>query len=148
MESTVRKYKYIKTQSDAVLHFLQTMDIEMLDAVLVSIIDMIEDFSDKDYFIKRLRLVFNEFIQSGDTFLQRYPGKCNSDTCTFRRSTGFTFVGNHSGNYIDLVMCIFKGEVLTIHECTSFKCSNENILKNRCIEIDERGEIDDDVLPF
>jgi hypothetical protein len=34
MESNIQTYKDIKTQSDAVLHFLQHLDIEMVDSVL------------------------------------------------------------------------------------------------------------------
>jgi hypothetical protein len=34
MGSNIQTYKHIKTQSDAVLHFLQRLDIEMIDSVL------------------------------------------------------------------------------------------------------------------
>lgn len=36
MTPDIQKYKHIRTQSDALLHFLQTMDIEMIDSVLES----------------------------------------------------------------------------------------------------------------
>lgn len=145
MESTIRNYKHIVTQSDAVLHFLQNLDIEMIDSVLESN-RTYQDFP-KHTFIQKLDRAIDEFIQSGDTYLQIYPGVCNSKTCNFQ-CKGFTFIGNNSGNYFDLIIDIKEGIVQDMYECIHFKCADENIVKNKCIEIDEIGDIDDDDLPF
>ncbi|HMU97344.1 MAG TPA: hypothetical protein PLC61_00515 [Chitinophagales bacterium] len=139
MESKIQTYKDIKTQSDAVLYFLQHLDIEMIDSVLEPN-RTYQDF-EKGVFIKKLDCALDEFIQSGDTYLNRYSGQCNSESCNFK-CKGFTFIGNHSGNYFDLIVDIKEGVVLDIYECIRFKCFEESIVKNKRIEIDKMA------LPF
>ena len=129
----------MKTQSDAVLHFLQHLDIEMIDAVLEP--NRTYQNYDKHIFIQHLGYAIDEFILSGDTFLQRYPGQCNSESCNFK-CDGFTFVGNNSGNYFNLIIEIEEGVVQDIHECSTFKCFSQLVSKNKRIIIDKS------VLPF
>lgn len=123
----------IKTQADAVLHFLQQLDIEMLDSILEEN-RTYQDF-EKYVFLEKLEYTFAEFIQDGDTFLNRYPGFCDSKNCNYK-CKGFTFIGNNSSNYIDLIVDIKDGVVVDIYECTLFKSINETVSKNRRIEID------------
>ena len=118
MDRDIQKYEDIKTQSDAVLHFLQHMDIEMIDSILESN-RTYQDF-EKNTFVQKLGYALDEFIQSGDTYLNRYPGQCNSEICNFK-CKGFTFIGNHSGNYFDLIIDIKEGVVHDIYECSLFK---------------------------
>ena len=132
MESNTQTYKYIKTQSDAVLHFLQQLDIEMIDAVLEPN-RTYQDF-EKNIFVQKLGYALDEFIKSGDTYLNRFPGHCNLEICNYK-CKGFTFIGNNSGNYFDLIIDIKEGVVHDIHECRVFKCFNEIVSKNRYIEI-------------
>ena len=124
----------IKTQSDAVLHFLQHLDIEMIDSVLVPN-RTYQDF-EKHTFIQKLGYALDELIQSGDTYLNRYPGQFNSEICNFK-CKGFTFMGNNSGNYFDLIIDIKEGVVQDIYECSLFKCFNQLVSKNKRIEIDK-----------
>ena len=139
MESNIQTYKDIKTQSDAVLHFLQHLDIEMIDCILESN-RTYQDF-EKNIFVQKLGYALDEFIQSGDTYLNRYPGQCNSEICNFK-CKGFTFIGNHSGNYFDLIIDIKEGIVHDIYECSLFKSFDKLVFKNKCIEIDKSA------LPF
>lgn len=133
MERNIKTYQDIKTQSDAVLHFLQHLDIEMIDSILESN-RTYQDF-EKNIFVQKLGYALDEFIQSGDTFLNRYPGQCNSEICNFK-CKGFTFIGNHSGNYFDLIIDIQEGVIHDIYECSKFKALNSNIDKRKRIEID------------
>ena len=139
MESNIQTYKDIKTQSDAVLHFLQHLDIEMIDSVLEPN-RTYQDF-EKNTFVQKLGYALDEFIQSGDTYLNRFPGQCNSEICNFK-CKGFTFIGNHSGNYFDLIIDIKEGIVHDIYECSLFKSFDKLVFKNKCIEIDKSA------LPF
>ncbi len=123
----------IKTQADAVLHFLQQLDIEMLDSILEEN-RTYQDF-EKPVFLQKLEYAFDEFTEDGDTFLNRYPGFCDSKNCNYK-CKGFSFIGNNSNNYIDLIVDIKDGVVVDIYECTLFKSSNETVSKNRRIEID------------
>jgi hypothetical protein len=122
-----------------VLHFLQHLDIEMIDSVLESN-RTYQDF-EKNTFVQKLGHALDEFIQSGDTYLSRFPGQCNSEICNYK-CKGFTLIGNNSGNYFDLIIDIKEGVVQDIHECSLFKCFNQIISKNNRIEIDKSA------LPF
>jgi hypothetical protein len=134
MESNIQTYKDIKTQSDAVLHFLQHLDIEMIDSVLEPN-RTYQDF-EKNIFVQKLGYALDEFIQSNDTYLNRLPGQCNSEICNYK-CKGFTFIGNNSGNYFDLIIDIKEGVVQDIYECSEFKCFGQKVSKNKCIEIDK-----------
>lgn len=124
----------IKTQADAALHFIQQLDIEMLDSILEE--DRTYQDFEKHVFLQKLEYAFDEFIQDGDTFLNRYQGFCDSKNCNYK-CKGFTFIGNNSSNHIDLIVDIKDGVVVDIYECTLFKSSNETVSKNRRIEIDK-----------
>jgi hypothetical protein len=132
MKSKIKKHKKIKTQSDAVLHFLQQLDIEMIDSVLEPN-RTYQDF-EKHIFIQKLGGALDEFIQSGDTCLNRYPGHCNFGECNYK-CKGFTFIGNNSGNYFDLIINIEKGVVQDIYECGVFKCHKKIASRNKLIKI-------------
>lgn len=134
MDSNIQTYKDIKTQSDAVLHFLKNLDIEMIDLILEPN-QTYQDF-DKHIFVKKLGGALDEFIQSGDTYLIIYPGQCNSKICNYK-CKGFTFIGNNSGNYFDLIIDIKDGIVQDIYECTVFKNLNNIGIKNKQIKIDK-----------
>lgn len=139
MESNIQKYKHIKTQSDAVLHFLQHLDIEMIDSVLEP--DRTYQDFEKHSFIQKLGSALNEFIQSGDTYLHCYPGHCNSKICNYK-CKGFSFIGNHSGNYFDLIVDVKDGIVQDMYECTDFNAAIGNVDRKR------RIKIDDSTIPF
>lgn len=122
------------TQSDVVLHFLQQLDIEMIESVLEP--NRTYQNFDKYTFVQKLGVALDEFMQSGDTFLLRYPGFCNAKTCKYKYK-GFTFIGNNSGNFFNLIVDIKDGVVQDIFECKKFKCLSQIVSKNICIEIDK-----------
>ncbi|MBN8833449.1 MAG: hypothetical protein BGO53_10295 [Sphingobacteriales bacterium 39-19] len=134
MESKIQKYKDIKTQFDAVLYFLQQLDIEMIDTLLEEN-RTYQDF-EKPFFISLLGAALDEFIQAGDTFLQRYPGFCNAKNCNYK-CNGFTFIGNYSGNYFNLIFDIQEGVVQDMYECPTFKCLEPGLLRNNLVEIEK-----------
>lgn len=134
MESNIKTYKNIKTQSDAVLHFLQHLDIEMIDSILEPN-RTYQDF-EKNIFIQKLGFALDDFIKSNDTYLKSYLGQCNSEICNFK-CKGFTFNGNNSGNYFDLIVDIKDGVVQDIYECYDFKTFDSSITKNKRIKIDK-----------
>jgi hypothetical protein len=94
-----------------------------------------QDF-EKPVFIRKLDYALEEFIQAGDTFLHRHNGFCNSENCHYK-CKGFTFIGNNSGHYFDLIIDINDGVVQDIYECTEFKCFETSLSKNKHIEIDK-----------
>ena len=123
-----------KTQADALLYFLQRLDI----ANVSNFLDDTRTYQnfEKFLFIEKLRDVLDELIQEGDTYLNSYAGVCNSKTCNFN-CKGFSFVGHQSENYFDLIIDIKDGVVLDIYECFSLKCDNQDINKNEYIVLDK-----------
>ena len=66
----------LKTQADAIIYFLQRLDITMIKNIL----DDNRNYQDfeKPLFIKKLDVALDEFIQVGDTYLNKYSGFCNA----------------------------------------------------------------------
>jgi len=120
MCSKSKRHRRIKTHSDAVLYYIQRMDIEMLDFLLKP--DRTYQKLNKPVFIEKLRDAFRDFKKAGDTFLLRRKGYCNSHRCNFK-AKGFRFVGNHSGHYFNLIIAVQKDEVQDIFECLFLKNS-------------------------
>ncbi len=88
MKVEIQKYNNLKTQADAVIHFLQVMDVEMVSDILDSN-RTYQDF-EKSLFIHKLGNALNKFLEAGDTFLNCHSGFCNSELCNYR-CTGFSF---------------------------------------------------------
>jgi hypothetical protein len=127
----------LKTQTDALLYFLQHLDIAMVSSVLED--KRIYQNFGKPLFIKKLKDALDEFIEAGDTYLNRYKGSCNSKSCNYK-CKGYSFVGNNSGNYFDLIIDVKDGVVNDIYECFSFKCEDEGIHKNEHIVVDKSDD--------
>ena len=127
----------LKIQVDALLYFLQHLDIAMVSSVLEDK-RTYQNFG-KPLFIKKLEDALDEFIEAGDTYLNRYKGSCNSKSCNYN-CKGYSFVGNNSGNYFDLIIDVKDGVVNDIYECFSFKCEDEEIHKNEHIVVDKSDD--------
>lgn len=123
----------LETQEDAVLYFLQRLDCAMVSDVLDDG-RTYQNFT-KPLFIKKLDVALDAFIAAGDTYLNRYKGTCNSQKCNFN-CAGYSFVGNTSGNYFDLIIDIRDGIVQDIYECSDFNCDSTSVVKRRRIELD------------
>lgn len=124
----------LKTQVEAILYFLQRLDIDMVSSVLEDT-RTYQDFA-KPLFIKKLDNALDKFIEAGDTYLNRYKGSCDSKSCNYK-CKGYSFIGNNSGNYFDLIIEVKDELVNDIYECLSFKCEDEGIHKNENILIDK-----------
>ena len=124
----------LKTQVEAMLYFLQSLDIDMVSSVLEDT-RTYQDFA-KPLFIKKLDNALDKFIEAGDTYLNRYKGSCDSKSCNYN-CKGYSFIGNNSGNYFDLIIEVKDELVNDIYECLSFKCEDEGIHKNENILIDK-----------
>ena len=127
----------LKTQVDAALYFLQRLDIDMVSSVLEDG-RTYQNFA-KPLFIEKLDNALDEFIEEGDTYLNRYEGSCNSKSCNYK-CKGYSFVGNNSRNYFDLIIDVKDGVVNDIYECFSFRCEVEGIHKNKYIVVDKSDE--------
>ena len=107
----------IDTQADAVIYFIQRLDVEMVKDILD---ERTYQGFEKSIFINKLGIAIDEFIESGDTFLDSYNGYCNSKDCNFKCS-GLKFIGNKSGKYMSLIIEIKEDKVVDIYECGNLK---------------------------
>ena len=124
----------LQTQLDAILYFLQRLDIDMLNMILED--DRKYQNFDKPLFIYKLRDAFNKFIEKGNTYLNRHEGFCNAELCNFK-CKGFSFIGNKSGHYFDLIIDSKDGVVHDMYECSSFESCNQNLERSFRITIDK-----------
>jgi hypothetical protein len=90
-----------------------------------------------------LRLVFIEFKANLDHFLYLAAGKCNG--CDKSKS-GFSFIGNNSGNYFTLIFDIEYNKILDLYECSNLKMATKTIKLNERIFIVK--DFSESELPF
>ena len=132
MKAEILNKKDLSSQADAVIYFLQRLDIEMVNDILEDN-RTYQDF-EKAIFIHKLGDAFDEFIKFGDAFLNCYSGSCNSKLCNYK-CRGFSFIGNHSGNYLDMIIEIKEGIVQDMYECSEFKMYGPSVTKNERVKI-------------
>ncbi len=128
----------ISNQTQAIQHFIEKMDIEMVDAFLDN--DKTYQDFEKYLFISKLQKVFSTFADLGDTHLLTVEGSCNSCDKT---KTGFTFIGNNSNNYMSIIFDTTDNKINDLYECSDFKNKQTNL------SLKERIYIDNELtLPF
>jgi len=122
----------LTTQRDAIKYFIEKMDIEMIDMILINE-NTYQDLP-KDTFIQKLSSAFNEFKKFGDDFLESYSGHCND---CFEDKTVYTFIGNNSNNYMSILFDNVAGEIKDLAECSDFKTNNPHLKLNERVYLDE-----------
>ena len=129
----VTRVRTINSQADAVLHFLEQMDTEMLNDILHDD-QTYQDFP-KHVFIQKLDGAFEDFKKAGDSLLSRHYGKCSEFGCN-AGCEGFSFVGNKSGKFLNLILEVRYGVVFDIYECSLFETNEIKLSQDLQIYID------------
>ena len=119
--TTIEKNTRAHTLHLSLIHYISQMDIDMIDAILPDTITY-NDVSKKQFIIA-LDLLFNEFKSYGDTRLIQFRGVCQ--ICK-KGYPGFTYIGNHSKNFINIIIELPKRpygniDIADIYDCSSFK---------------------------
>ena len=129
-----KKRNQLATQAEAVLHFICDLDIDMVNELL----DAERTYADlpKARFIEKLGVAFNKFIYAGDESLSLEAGFCSSLDCDNCGSLGYTFVGNISGHFLDLVVVEEEGKIIDIFDCTFLEVDGSSRDRGLRIEID------------
>jgi hypothetical protein len=127
----------LQTQADAVLYYIERLDNDMLKLILDT--DYVNKEFDKKAFINNIANAFVKFSETGNTFLNRYEGKCTSGVCTNSNCTGFSFVGNKTHDFMDLIVKTENDKVIEIFECNQFENENNDLLKNHKVTIDSEA---------
>jgi hypothetical protein len=126
--------KKLDTQAEAVLYFLCRLDIDMVNELL----DPTRTYADlpKARFIEKLGVAFNKFIYAGDESLSLEAGFCSSLDCDNCGSLGYTFIGNVSGHFMDLIVMEEEGKIIDIFDCTYLDVEGSTRNRDLRIEID------------
>jgi hypothetical protein len=124
----------LETQVDAVVYFLQQLDIEMVNDIL----DDGRTYQDfpKAMFIHKLSEAFEKFKSLGNSSLSINKGRCDSIKCSYE-CPGFRFIGNHSNAFFELIFIHEEGIIQDIYECVDFKAEKTNPDLGMRIFIDE-----------
>jgi hypothetical protein len=124
----------LNTQAETVLYFFQRLDIDMLN-LLLDDANTYQDF-EKKVFLKKLDYVFDDLLQVGNTYLNRYDGFCNSEECNFK-CKGYSFVGNVTNDYVDFIFDVRDNRVFDMYECSQFRCDSPPYQVKRYVSIDD-----------
>jgi hypothetical protein len=114
----------INNQASAVIYFMQQLDVEMVEQLL----DSQKQYSDLEWaiFISKLNNVFNIFLAAGDSHLLIKSGTCTADECNNLGCSGYTFKGNNSGYYLDLVVIVKDGIIEDMFDCNILNVGEPN----------------------
>ncbi len=129
-----KRRKKLDTQAEAVLYFLCRLDIDMVNELL----DPERTYADlpKARFIEKLGVALNKFIYAGDRSLSFEAGFCSSLDCDNCGSLGYTFVGDVSGHFMDLIVLEEEGRVTDIFDCTFLEVEGSTRKRGLRVEID------------
>lgn len=115
LTSEQASYPPLRSLSDAVRYFIQSMDIDMLYTLLDDKITY-QDFHRNEFLLK-LERVMEDFKSNGDTFLNAVEGRCGD---CYKEKSGYLFIGNNSKRYMNLLFDLEKGEITDLFECSNF----------------------------
>ena len=124
----------LNTQAETVLYFFQRLDIDMIKMLLDDANTY--QYFEKKVFLKKLDYVFDDLLQAGNTYLNRYDGFCNSEECNFK-CKGYSFVGNVSNDYVDFIIDVRDNRVFDMYECSQFRCDSPPYQVKRHLSIDD-----------
>ncbi len=125
----------ISCQAEAVLHFIEKLDIEMVDDLL----DSERTYSDleKPVFIHKLGNAFDILIEAGDSNLMRSKGVCTGKGCDNIGCSGYTFLGEKSGLFLDLVIIEKDGSIEDIFDCAELDSGASNRKYENRVRVDK-----------
>jgi hypothetical protein len=106
------------TSKEVIIKYFCEMDIEMLEMVL----DDGRTYNDArmEVFLKKVDEVFDKFREGGDSELIVYNGAYRSEFLFNEGDICYTFVGNKSRNYINLIFDERNIDVYDIYQCEEF----------------------------
>jgi len=111
----------IKTQRDAIIYFFESLDADMIGTLLDD--KNVYCDVDKETFVKKLNEVFRTFSCAGNTRLVGFPGvskSARSKRYNYSENEsfahGYSFVGNNSSHFLDLLFVEKGGRVYSIED--------------------------------
>lgn len=144
---------YLKSslsKEELIVKAISEMDFETLEILF----ENISNFDEKKGFLVEINSEFKKFKENKDTQLIAYSGKCGGSFCGNLGSNGYSFTGNISNTFYNLVFEKENGKCKGVCKCYKFNVDDEIINKARLeaekIKFDSYGftqsELED--LPF
>jgi len=114
------------------------MDTEMLELVLK------EEYTyqdvEKSLFLRNLEWVFGQFRNRGDGELLPFRGKCSSNVCGNFCMPGFSFTGNRSGCFMNLLIERESDTVKDICQCNRFRNPEGKLFAGEQLHLEMRED--------
>lgn len=123
-----------KTKKQLILQSFEKMDINMLHVLLND--DITFQDASKETFLSKLEVVFSKLKAEGDSCLQLHKGFCKSDACDNKGCKGFSFIGNKSNYYIDLIFTETEDDFTDIYYCHEFQTDDRSVEKECSVPIE------------
>lgn len=101
---------------------ISSMDIPDIEALLSS--KYLYQDATKKMYLKKLAELFSRYKSFGDSKFLVNNGCCNSKQCNNLGCNGYSFVGNVSKNYFNLVFTETDSQIKGIDYCYEFKIDN------------------------
>ena len=129
---------FIKSDSsrnELIVKAISKMDLEQLEILTENYLsqDKIEEF------LKDIKSKFNKFKENNDTHLIAHSGSCNAYDCN-KGASGYTFIGNNSNTYCNIIFENENGVCTDICLCLKFKVDGIFINKAREKKLDIYGK--------
>ncbi len=112
-----------KTEAEAMIYYIQMMDLEMIELILKSD-TRLESFN-VERFIQSMSIRF-QYLNK-EKVLQAFPGFCNSNICDNCCNPGYLFLAPINRRYFSLLFNTDNGKVWDIYECFDFKIFNKQL---------------------
>jgi hypothetical protein len=141
----VRFVKSDSSRNKLIVKAISEMDLEQLEMVTKNYLSEYK----REEFLKYIKSKFNKFKENNDTQLIAHRGSCGASDCNIGAS-GYTFIGNNSNTYCDIIFEQENGVCTDIFKCSSFKVDDIFINKAREKKLDSCNFTDEELddLPF
>ena len=131
----VRFVKSDASRNKLIVKAISEMDLEQLEILTENYLSEYK----REEFLKYIKSKFNKFKENHDTHLIAHSGSCDSYYCN-KGASGFTFIGNNSKTYCDIIFENENGVCTDICKCHSFKVDDIFINKAREKKLDIYGK--------
>ena len=141
----VRFVKSDASLNKLIVKAISEMDLEQLEILTENYLSKYK----REEFLKYIKSKFNKFKENNDTHLIAHSGSCSAYDCNIGAS-GYTFTGNNSNTYCNIIFEQENGVCTDICKCNSFKVDDIFINKARKKELDSHNFTDEELddLPF
>ena len=129
---------FIKSDSSRnklIVKAISEMDLEQLEILTENYLSEYK----REEFLKYIKSKFNKFKENNDTHLIAHSGSCNAYDCN-KGASGYTFIGNNSNTYCNIIFENENGVCTDICRCSMFKVDDIFINKAREKKLDIYGK--------